>query len=428
MSGEPETGSPRIHWGRWRTPALVLLVVALAWGHYAYWYGPRLRQGIPGDGPAAQLLRQPGYSVALWTPFPHQNLAALRADAGLDGESLRAALELAQLPTPDLPGFGRMSLPPSSALAVATDDIGSRFVVAAEVYPTFAAFAKLSGLVTGNPWLRGGEIVVEGRRMVVAWEGSLWRVASPELPALDGGPPVATVGGEAVAWLSVRQAADPLPAGDYRLSLDPRRGRLELASGGRGAEAEEDLVAATPLDPRGDAFLLALAGRRELFGEPLQAMVFFPQPVAEGAEMPRSAVLFEPGGDRWELPAEGLLGLAGREPAEASQAGFSIAALDEEGLAGARLLASGLRSWVGEDGSGAPVLGLWMHLDPAQRELGRLVSGLEGAPLVSRRRVDRWRHAHSVVAAVADRFDLLTLEVTEEPRALRLRMERIEDP
>ena len=213
---------------RWILGLGALLAIA---GHVAWWYLPRARPVGPRDGsPVAALLASQDFPAAVWVPYPHQNLAHLRQVAGAGPASLRALARLAGLPSPALPTFGPLALPPSSEIAVASDEVGERFIVRAQVYPAFAAFARLAGRLAGNPWLRGGEILVEGRRADVAWRGNLWTVASSglslEAPARDAapvalgqaGPRQAGAGG--LAWIRIRQAADPLPAGLYRLWED----------------------------------------------------------------------------------------------------------------------------------------------------------------------------------------------------------------
>ncbi|NJL27356.1 MAG: hypothetical protein HC897_05415, partial [Thermoanaerobaculia bacterium] len=59
----------------------------------------------------------------------------------------------------------------------------------------------------------------------------------------------------------------------------------------------------------------------------------------------------------------------------------------------------------------------------AYEELGRIGSALEAIPLVPRRDLERSRDAQEVLAPLAARFRWLSLVVTDEPEALRLRLE-----
>jgi hypothetical protein len=403
---------------------LALLLVAAAAGHVVYHYLPRERPGVPSPAsPAGRLLTSDRYPIALWIPHPHQNLSVLRSLVGIDGDGVEAVARLAGLPSPRVPGFGPLAVPPSSALAVASDETGERYAVAAEVYPAFAAFARLAGRLAENPWLSGGEVYRDGRRSEVAWRGDLWTVASPELPALEPSPePAAEEGEPALAMIEVRQAVHPLPAGRYRLV---RRGEaLELLAGRPDAGHPPDGSAFAGLNlAELGVFLLAVAGPVEPLGEPTRALVGFTAAGDDSTDLPRLAALGEPGGELWELPGESILELAGRRPHRAEAAGWSVAALDAASLEGAVRLAPRLESVRRDADGGRLVWGLWLDLDAGLREVARIVRILEAVPLVPRRQLERWRDVETVLGPLAERHTRLTITVTEEPRAFRLRLE-----
>jgi len=402
---------------------LALLLIAAAAGHVVYHYLPRERPGLPSpSSPAGRLLTSDRYPIALWIPHPHQNLSVLRSLVGTDGDGVAAVARLAGLPSPRVPGFGPLAVPPSSALAVASDETGERYAVAAEVYPAFAAFARLAGRLAENPWLEGGEIYRDGRRSEVAWRGDLWTVASPELPALEPSPESPADGGEpALALIEVRQAVHPLPSGRYRLV---RRGEaLELLA---GDPADRSAFGGLELGELG-VFLFAVAGPVEPLGEPTRALVGFTAAGDGSTDLPRLAALGEPGAERWELPGESVLELAGRRPHRAAAAGWSITALDAASLEGAVRLAPRLepvrRDADGGGDGGRLVWGLWLDLDAGLREVARIVRILEAVPLVPRRQLERWRDVETVLGPLAERHTRLTVTVAEEPRAFRLRLE-----
>ncbi len=203
--------SPRV----WRWLLGSLLAALALGGHVYWWYWPRVHAAVPDpDAPFTAWLRNESFAYSVWIPYPHQNLAALRRLGGLGSRELKAMGRLAGLPEPHFPSFGSLSLPPSSALAALSDHDGQTFAVAADVYPVFAWFSWLAGKVAGNPWLGGGEVLVEGRRMIVRWQGNVWTVASPvEVPLHDGEP----AGGG-------RRAAAGAAAGE-----DPQRARAGAA-------------------------------------------------------------------------------------------------------------------------------------------------------------------------------------------------------
>lgn len=407
----------------------ILALALLAW-HVDHHYLPRARPGIPQAGsPAAALLASDEFPVALWIPHPHQNLGFLRRAIGGGGGGLRAVGRLAGLPSPALPTFGPLVVPPATEMAVASDEGGERYAVVAAVHPAFAWFARLAGRLAGNPWLEGGEIYVEGRRTQVTWSGDLWIVASPELPRAvsESLPESRRSEGSAEAALAVirlRQAVHPLPSGRYRLVS---RGRaLEIVSQGAGEPAPEVGGLLPGFDQLGLAdlgvFLLAYTGRTEALGEPAQALAYFASPDADSQELPRLAALHEPGGDRRSLPGEGLLELGDRRVREAEVAGWSIAAIDEADLERAEVLAPRLEALRSPAGGAGVAWALWLDLEAGLSEVSRIADILDQLPIVPERRLERWRDAAEILRPLSRHYSLVTAVVTDE-RAFRLRLE-----
>ncbi len=399
-----------------------LLIAGLLAAHLLYWYAPRLRPGTPRPGSLpARLLASDEFPVALWVPFPHQNLGHLeKSTAGEEGV-LEAAARLAGLPAPRFPGFGPLAMPPASELVFAADESGERFALAAEVYPGLALFAKLAGRLASNPWLLGGELSVDGRRVEIAWQGNVWSVASPGLPRLDAGR---EVGEEEASLLiaEVRQASPPLPAGRYRLTLGD--GLLEVRSETPPPELGPDEDRLRELR----AFLVVLAGEREALGEPTQAMAFFSADGGvssfdhEGStyELPGMASIYPTGTDRWSLPGEKLLKWTGREIRQAELGEWSVAALDASSFERAGELVAHLAPVVEEE---RLVWALWLDLDGGLREVRRIAETVGELPLVSPRRRQRWSDAVAVLTPMARHFSHLQVTIFEEPRALSLRLE-----
>lgn len=407
----------KLLWGS----VLTALALAAAAGHVVYWYLPRERTGVPQpETPMGRLLAS-DYPVALWIPYPHQNLAFLGSgEAG--GEGLRAAARLAGLPTPELPSFGPLPVPPATAMAVASDESGERYVVLAEVYPAFAAFAKLAGRLADNPWLRGGEIYVGGRRAEVSWRGNLWAVASPELPALDAPTrDAAAAPPPSLAVIRVRQAAHPLPSGGFLLRR--HRDSLEIVSADV-SEIPEPELGGLGLPGLG-VFLLTYGGANPALGEPAEALVGFvatdpDTPEGNALELPQVARLWE-GGARRSLPGESILELAGRRPREGAAAGWSIAALDTSTLERSQLLAPRLSAL--RDSPGGLTWFLWFDLVRGLSEVSRFAERLSEVPIVPQEHLQQWRDVHASLRPVAERYSRLSIVVTQEPRALRLRLD-----
>ncbi len=412
---------------RWILGGLVA-VVATA-GHWAYHYKPRSRPAAPwSDSRVAGLLGNSDFPAAVWVPYPHQNLAHLREIAGTEPSTLRAVARLAGLPAPALPTFGPLALPPSSEIAVASDETGERFAVLAQVYPAFAGFAKLAGRLAGNPWLAGGEIVVDGSTADVSWDGNLWMVVSSGLSpdvllrerSESTDSTVKELASEkGIGWIQVRQAVDPLPAGLYRLWEDAR-GIGIVSNTGISESAPAAIGDQTLVDRFQNIglFLLVFSGGLEALGEPAQALAFFDQVEDKLKELPRIASLHEPGTERWSLPGESLLQLAGREPRTSDEGSWAVAALDRASLEQARDVAPLLDRL-----SGDPLAwGLWLDLEGGLVEVERIAQLLSEVPIVPRRRVERWSDARRVLLPLANRYSHLEAVVTEEPRVFELRL------
>lgn len=394
------------------------LLVAAVVSHWLYWYHPRVRPGVPElGGIAERLLDDPQFTMAVWLASPHQNLAQLERDAPDLVGLLEAIARLGGLPRPRLPAFGPMRVPPSSEMAFATD--GERFVLVAHIHPTVALFARLAGKVARNPWLEGGEISQEGHPVEVRWEGNTWTVASPTMPKLAPPPPASTSAVEpALMLLEVREIGDDdkIPLGRFALTLDAEA--LELRSAGTPAAPELDGHRFAGLAP----FLMAATGGGP--GEARQALIFFSQS-GEANDLPRVASISRTGGPKpWSLPGEGLLGLTGRDPLEATSTGWDLAALDRVSLERAEAVAVELDEVLTEADLG---WGLWLDLDGGLAEVARIAGILEQVPIISRRRKEQWRDAEVVLTPLARRFSRLSVVVPAESRELHLRLVRRAD-
>lgn len=404
----------------------VLLAVALAVAHVVYWYLPRLRTGRPGGTVAAALLASEAFPASVWVPYPHQNLAMMDdvARGATTGESelVEAVARLAGLPEPRWPVFGPLRMPPAHEMAFAAG--GERAVLVAEVFPLPAAFAKLSGRLADNPWLAGGEVLLDGREAEVRWQGSTWMVGMPDLPRLEPAPE-ATGGPFQLLVLSVRQVRPPLPAGRYRLTIEDGdllvRSEAAVAS---GLELEGRILHDLGL------FLLLAAGERPVLDEPAQGMAFFTQDGAvtvpgdgEVYELPGMAVVHGPGGDRWTLPGEKILGLTGRDAYEGDVDGWSVAALDEASYDRVRELVPSFTPLLEPRPAGRLAWGLWLDLDLGTAEVSRISRALDAIPLVSEEKKARWNDSATVLEALARPYKRLSVVITDEPRALRLELE-----
>ncbi len=400
-----------------------LIAVLTLGGHIWFHYTPRARPDVPRpDSGVAELLDAANLPAAVWVPYPHQNLVFLRETVGMDTASIRATARLAGLPSPTLPTFGPLALPPSSEIAAAADETGEHFIVVAQVYPTVAAFAKLAGKLASNPWLSGGEIVVEERPAEVSWQGNRWTVTSTALAVDTSGSSAVseeaapTVPG--LAWIRIRQSVDPLPAGFYRLW--EKNGDVGITTSAEAPPAPPAGGLASRLESLG-LFLLVYAGRHPALGEPAQALAFFDQQAEQTMEMPRVAALHEPGNERWELPGESLLELAQRRPQTATAGAWAIAALDSLSLEGAGRVAPELEA-VADD---RLRWGLWLDFRGGLAEVERIARLLEELPFAPRRQVERWSDVRRVLLPLAAHYSDLTATVTSDPRTFDLRLKAL---
>ena len=376
---------------------VVLLLVVATVGHVVFWYLPRARPALPADGRCASLLEHPTLPLSVWIPFPHQNLGMLEKSLGVEIAGLRGALEAADLPNPDLPRFGNLKVPPSKALAMATDLKGERFMVAADIYPAVAIFSRLAGHLAGNTWLAGGDLVRKDQRLRVQWFGNVWTVVTHGTPSswegddrwtLDAGPPA---------------FSERLPYLVARATEAPRSWAESMA--------------------RAEALLLAVSVGPSPLGAAGQAMVLIGQDSEATSELPRGAVLHRVGVDRWDLPAELVLKVAGREAETRSTEWLDVASTEPSGFAAAELLAPEVADMLVSRHRGGPTFGLWLEMAPMAEEVTRMRRGLEGAPLLPSRLKGRWRGAEAFLHGLSGSWQRMSLTVGEAPPALWLRVE-----
>ncbi|HJX30062.1 MAG TPA: hypothetical protein VJ885_19330, partial [Thermoanaerobaculia bacterium] len=212
---------------RFRNLLLLLVVVALAAGHYLYWYAPRERAAAPeAGGLPARLLGSGAYDACFWAPYPHQNLAQLQGAIDNGPAWVAAVARVADVPAPVVPAFGPFTVPPASELAGCSDLDGDRFLIVTKVYPSLAAVARLSGRLAENPWLSGGEVtnvrndgpVPAQRKLTIAWREGYWTVsAGGELPDLAAKDAPSATFPEGLAVFRLLRGPSEFPTGNYRL-------------------------------------------------------------------------------------------------------------------------------------------------------------------------------------------------------------------
>lgn len=383
--------------------AFLLLLLALV-GHVWYGYLPRLRPAVPDSADLpGRLLASGAYEVCVWLPYPHQNVAAFAKNLP-DPEAFTAALaRLAEVPEPELPGFGPFAVPPAEEITACADRSGQSFFVAARIYPAVSWVAKAAGRLAGNPWLSGGTVEQEKRTAQVTWQGTLWTVTSgapPSLPAASPAVPAATA--PALAAVALKVPLSVFPAGTYRLRPSPDGATLAL-DGTTGTPPELPTAGARPI-------LLAASAPGD---RTPAALALFENIVPGSLELPGAAAFYPPAGrQRWSLPAQNLLDLAAGRLPRGNAGGWALVALDAASLRQAEALAPGLAQLVPPGGSAAPAtpptapsphlrLGLWIDPPKARAIVSRLAKALSAIPFLAPKEAERWRDAETVLAPLA---------------------------
>jgi hypothetical protein len=382
---EYHSSAMRRRWLLW-----ILVLSILAAGHLGYWYWPRLRLRAPtaSDLPA-RLLLSGTHPVALWIPYPHQNLGQLRRRLPATHGLLEAVSRLLGLEPPQLLPFGPFSLPPSRELTVAWSPDGRRWSAAARVYPSVAAAARLGGALADNPWLGGGAVRVAGQDAQVRWRGTLWGVdvggaaplAEPNLPAAPA----------SLALVHLRQDLPPIPAGTYRLHSHP--GGLTIrAVGEAGVEAYQPET--------GEVALLAYSSSAAQQGEAPSALALFAREAPSRHELPAAAVWYQSGGGRWHLPGESLAAVLGMELPQGDSGGWGIVATDSISLQQALALTPEVTSLSSPRSAFSLAFGMWLRPRPASEIAASVASSLAAFPLRSAGQLQRWQDVRSVLGAL----------------------------
>lgn len=436
---------------RYRGLLILLVLVALAVGHYLYWYAPRERAAAPEPGGLpARLLDSGAWDACFWIPYPHQNLGKLQGALGDGAAWVGAVARIADLPPPVLPAFGPFTVPPSKEIAGCSDLSGKRFLIVARVYPVLAAVSRLSGKLADNPWLSGGEVrEVSGpagddgepteKVLTVAWREGYWTVSTGEAPGLESAGKTAAVRPESLGIFRLLRDVSQFPVDDYRLRREGEDLVLALDGDNPPPPPEPDL-------PRKiHTVLLAVAGPAWPASEarplpPAAFALFEIDEASRGARisslgsLPGAAVFNVPEREsRWGLPAQGLAGLVSKSLPRGNAAGWRINAVDSTSLRHAKVLAPRLARLASPEPGGAPgngsrlVLGLWTKPRPALQVISEVRKILQGLPLASRAQLRRWKDWETLLRPLA-RCEGVELTSTQGPPSFRLELQRCGAP
>jgi len=378
--------------------AVVLVLAAAA--HVAFWYLPRERAGeIDSGSPAGELFLGGDQQVRVWLAYPHQNLAAAARAMDDPATAIAAAARLAGLGEVTLPAFGPFALPPSDALAIAVDPGGRGLAVTVEVFPAVALLARVAGAIARNPILRGGSIVVSGRRMRVAWRGRSWSLAgedgAPDAAAaidrdVDGDSAEGDANGAGLGFVTLAERQGAVEPGTYRLHRDGRDLVL-VSSAGSGWEALAELAEDGAREQK-----LAFLGLRAEEPASMSVLVL-PRTGGSGLRLPDAAVAWIGDDDRWPLPGERILRLLGIDPLEGSVGAWQVLAMDRPSLE----IAARLAPELGETaGAARASLVIWVRPRDYLPLVSAIADVLDALPIAPPDEVEHWRDLETVLEAL----------------------------
>ncbi len=378
------------------------LTVGAVISHLGYWYLPRMR---PVSAAESLLLTEiEAVDLAVWVPYPHQNLTGLASFVDEPAKFAAALVRLAGGEATDRQlseALGGWGFPPASEL-VATVVQGpsgeTEGALGLRPYPSVRWVARAAGGLAGNPWLSGGEL---SQRLRTEWRGTGWWLRS--------GPPANQMAPENLAEKSVTAQAEPSlariavgrtspgwPAGVWDLRVRGASVRLQALSDSRQQlEESSGLVAWSELRETEDLVLAALDPAGWL-------LLVFDGALGRG-DLPSAVVVAPERALALEiLPASRLLGRPEDVPSERGSWGEMVST-DRGGV---RRALAAEEAWAAtlsrarQEGAGA----LWIDLRRARAWSGALADLLEDVPLIPPREGRRWRDLETVFRGLA-RFD-----------------------
>lgn len=390
-----------------RLSLLALLVLGLA-AHLSFWYWPRVHAARPvADGLAESILRDPGYDVAIWLPYPHQNLAALERTTG-DLEELAAAIaRLSGAPPPVLPRLGPFRFPPAREMVWASSADGRRWEAAVRLFPSVAVLLRAAGRVAANPWLAGGSVQAATGELYVEWHGSTWLLASdrsaverraserssaPAMGAREKGDPY-------VGLLHLARPHGLLPAGMYRIRR--AAGALEITMGRPAPDALRSL-ADLNLD---GATLMALHRGPAGPDRAVEALAILPAEPGHSSRLPSAVLLSRGGAGGLGLPGEASLRRLGIRPRELRIGTWTLSGWDDPAIRFGRAMIPQARRWAQSRGDEVTLLSL--DVAAIGRWAAGVGAGLQQLPLVGQGVARPWEDAARVAAACGPSARLL---------------------
>jgi len=403
---------------------LLVLIAALA-AHVALWYWPRVHAARPVvGGEARALLEARGYDVALWIPYPHQNLAALERRVGDLDDFVRPLSQLSGTPQPRIPHLGPFRLPPARELAWASSADGRRWRLVVRLYPAVAMVLRAAGRVAGNPWLSGGAVESAGRRLEVTWKGPVTWCLEPRGAVADMASAEGAVSGAAnsrgndaiVALVRLGSPHGALPAGTYRIQTGA--GALQATMG----DPPAGTLRAVNTMLTGGAALTLLRREHPGSGHGVEALAIVPATSGGSMQLPTAVALSEAPSSRLPLPGERQLGRLGIHPLEGRVGAWTIRAWDDSAAEYGRRMLPQVERWASGDPHQTIVLRI--ELAAIGRWAANLGAGLNELPLVGKEMARNWLDVARVALACGPRARLLAA-VNDSPPSVAIRLEQV---
>lgn len=411
-----------------RRRLLVWILLALAGAvaaHVVYWYWPRIHAARPvAGGEARALLDTPDYDVALWIPYPHQNLAALERRVGNLDDLARALARLSGAPAPQMPRLGPFRLPPARELAWAASADGHRWRLVVRLYPAVAIVLRAAGRLAGNPWLSGGTVDSAGRHLEVTWMGSQTWCLEPRGERVDtdsarrAGAGTATrveADESAVGLVRLATPHETLPAGTYRISA--RDGALEATMG----DPPAGTLRAIRTMPTAGAALTLLRREHPSSGDGVAALAIVPGPSDRPTQLPTAVSLSEGLSSPLGLPGERQLGRLGIHPLQRRFGTWTIRAWDDSATEFGRRMVPRVKAWA--SGDSRQTTAVQIDLAAIGRWAASLGAGLNQLPLVGEAMAGRWLDVARLAQACGPRARLLAA-VNDSPPSVAIRLEQ----
>ena len=369
-------------------------------GHVYYWYWPRFRVATPRSEtpPWPAVMSEEFGSLELWIPYPHQNLGALSRTVDTSPALLEAIGRLLHMPNIRPPAFGPFVFPPASEVTVEVGSDGRAVHVAARLYPVIGWLARTAGWLAGNPWLKGGEVVVGELSVRIEWIDGVWSaytttegvsdfepvdpdsIPIPRKPVRQGDNGPATILGRAsIASLRLDDRFDPFPSGIYRLERNDQGfhivlGEIDSFAASRWVEGVENL----------ERPVVVMANESGSGSREENVLILTGGSSAAVPEVPATVVLHSGDGPGWKLPGEGFLSFLGVDRYVLNQGHWRAKAIDQSTAQFGLALIPQIVGLQRDDHSRRLNLGAWIELEFTDDLVEDLRRATDGLPKVVR--------------------------------------------